>query len=203
MNEPDRVGILGHGSILTVTSYPTRTSPVLRGKWILENLIGAPPPPPPPDVPDLPDASEDGAPATVRARLEAHRANPACASCHQMMDPLGFALESFDAIGRWRTTDNASGAAIDPSGTLPGGTAFDGVAELRMALLDEPWRSEFVGTFAKKLLTYALGRGVESFDQSAIRQIVRDAAADDHRWSAIITGIVKSVPFQMREVEAS
>ena len=176
---------------------------MLRGKWILENLIGAPPPPPPPDVPDLPDASEDGAPATVRARLEAHRANPACASCHQMMDPLGFALESFDAIGRWRTTDNASGAAIDPSGTLPGGTAFDGVAELRMALLDEPWRSEFVGTFAEKLLTYALGRGVESFDQSAIRQIVRDAAADDYRWSAIITGIVKSVPFQMREVDAS
>ena len=203
VNEPDRVGILGHGSILTVTSYPTRTSPVLRGKWILENLIGAPPPPPPPDVPDLPDASEDGAPATVRARLEAHRANPACASCHQMMDPLGFALESFDAIGRWRTTDDASGAAIDPSGTLPNGTAFDGVAELRLALLDEPWRSEFVATFTEKLLTYALGRGVESFDRPAIRQIVRDAAADDYRWSAIITGIVKSVPFQMREVEAS
>ena len=203
VNEPDRMGILGHGSILTVTSYPTRTSPVLRGKWILENLIGAPPPPPPPDVPDLPDTSEDGAPATVRARLEAHRANPACASCHRVMDPLGFALESFDAIGRWRTVDAASGAAIDPSGALPNGAAFGGAADLRTELLGEPWRSELVTTFTEKLLTYALGRGVESFDRPAIRQIVRDAADDDYRWSAIITAIAKSVPFQMREVEAS
>ena len=203
LNDPARVGLLGHASVLTVTSYPTRTSPVLRGKWVLENLLGAPPPPPPPNVPDLPDAAEDGARASVRERMEAHRANPVCASCHKIMDPLGFALENFDAVGRWRTVDAASAAVIDSSGTMPDGTRFDGVAELRTALLEDPWRSEFIGTLTEKLLTYALGRGVESYDMPAIRKIVREAAANDYRWSDILLGIAKSVPFQMREVDAS
>ena len=131
LNDPTRAGLLGHGSILTVTAYPTRTSPVLRGKWVLENLLGTPPPSPPPNVPDLPDQNEDGTPATVRERMEVHRANPVCASCHKVMDPLGFALENFDAIGQWRTTDEASGTVIDSSGAMPSGTAFGGVAEFR------------------------------------------------------------------------
>ena len=194
-----RRGLLGHGSILTVTSLATRTSPVVRGKWVLENLLGAPPPPPPPDVPDLPERAGDGPPASLRARLEAHRANPVCSNCHARMDPLGFALENFDAVGRWRAAD-AAGAPIDPSGVLPDGTAFAGFADLRDILRER--REEFVTTVVEKLLTYALGRGVEHYDRPAIRAIVREAAPHDYRWSALILGVARSLPFQMRRSDS-
>ena len=198
-----RAGLLGHGSILTVTSYPNRTSPVVRGKWLLENLLGAPPPPPPANVPALRENDEGGVPATVRERLEQHRANPVCASCHARMDPLGFALENFDAVGQWRSVDHAAGASIDASGTLPDGRPFATPAEFRAALLSEPWRSEFVATVTERLLTYALGRGLEHYDQPVVRQIIREAAASDTRWSSIILGIVESSPFQMRLTHGS
>jgi hypothetical protein len=193
-----RGGLLGHGSVLTVTSYATRTSPVVRGKWLLENVLGAPPPPPPPDVPNLPDRADDGRPASVRERMEQHRANPACASCHAQMDPLGFALENFDAIGRWRTTGEGDGP-IDAAGALPDGAKFDGPEELRKLLLTR--RDDFVTTVIEKLLTYALGRGVEYYDRPAIRQIARDARAREYRWSSLILEIARSTPFQMRRSE--
>jgi hypothetical protein len=189
-----RAGLLGHGSILTVTSYAHRTSPVVRGKWLLENLLGAPPPPPPANVPALKENNEGGTPASVRERLEEHRKNPVCASCHARMDPLGFALENFDAIGRWRAVDE-SGKPVDASGTLPDGTTFDGPAQFRRALLARS--DEFVGTVIEKLLTYALGRGIEPYDLPAVRTIMRQAKAGDYRWSSLIQGIVASVPFQM------
>jgi hypothetical protein len=188
-----RAGLLGQGSILTVTSYPNRTSPTLRGKWVLENLLGAPPPPPPPNVPSLDEAAPDK-PLTVRARLEQHRKNPVCASCHAPMDPLGMALENFDAIGRWRTTENS--LSIDPSAALPDGARFTGPAGLRTYL--EEREERFAATVAQKLLTYALGRGLEHYDAPAVRKIVRGAASNEYRWSAIIQGIVESLPFQMR-----
>jgi hypothetical protein len=188
-----RRGLLGHGSILTVTSYPHRTSPVVRGKWILENLLGVPPPPPPPDVPELEDSSE-GETLTMRERLAKHRANPSCATCHNLMDPLGFALENYSAVGVWRTIDE-TGAPIDAAGTMPDGTAFASVAEFRSALENSEL---FVLTLTEKLLTYGLGRGVEAYDQPAVRAIVRDAAEHDYRFSALITGVVQSPPFQMR-----
>ncbi len=194
-----RRGLLGQGSILTVTSLATRTSPVVRGKWILENVLGTPPPPPPPDVPELPEREDTGEPASLRARLEAHRANPACSGCHSRMDPLGFALENFDAVGQWRDAD-AGGAPIDTAGVLPDGAAFDGLPALRDILHGR--RDEFVATVTEKLLTYALGRGVEPHDRPAIRAIVREAAADDYRWSSIILGITRSLPFQMRRSES-
>ena len=193
-----RQGLLGHGSILTVTSYATRTSPVLRGKWLLENILGAPPPPPPSDVPDLEEADAAETPRSMRERMEQHRANPVCASCHTRMDPLGFALENFDAIGKWRTTE--AGTPIDASGTLPDGASFDGPAELRSMLAGR--ESEFVTTVTNKLLTYALGRGVEYYDMPAIRAILHEAAPAGYRWSSIILGIVKSTPFQMRRAES-
>ena len=194
-----RLGLLGHGSILAVTSYGNRTSPVLRAKWLLENVLGTPPAPPPPDIPPLPAGGEAGEPRTVRERLAQHRANPACAACHAPMDPLGFALENFDAIGRWRTSD--AGFPVDASAVLADGlTAFDGPGGLRRVLLD---RSEqFVETVAEKLLVYALGRGVEFHDRPVIRGIVRAAAADDHRWSSLVLGIVESAPFRMRRPES-
>ncbi len=190
-----RRGLLGQGGILTLTSYATRTSPVLRGKWILENLLASPPPPPPPDIPALAEKTDDGAALSMRAAMERHRANPACASCHAQMDPLGFALEHFDAVGRWRTRSE-SNDAIDASGVLPDGTSFDGPDGMRQALLREPKR--FVATVTEKLLTYALGRNVESYDMPAVRAIVRDAARNDYRFSSIVLGIVRSTPFQMR-----
>jgi hypothetical protein len=193
-----RAGLLGHGSILTVTSYPNRTSPVVRGKWLLENLLGAAPPPPPPNVPALRENGEGEKPTTVRARLEAHRRNPVCASCHAQMDPLGFALENFDAVGKWRTEDAEAKTAIDASGTLPDGTKFNGPVEFRKALLNR--RVDFVTNLAEKLLTYALGRGLEYYDMPVVRQIMRDAAAKEYRWSALVLGIVTSQPFQMRQV---
>ena len=191
----ERRGLLGHGGILTLTSYATRTSPVLRGKWILENLLSSPPPPPPPDIPALDETSEEGVALSMRAAMEQHRANPACASCHSQMDPLGFALENFDAVGRWRDRSE-SNEPIDASGVLPDGTNFVGPDEMRAALLREPKR--FVGTVTEKLLTYALGRNLESYDMPAVRAIVRRAAENDYRFSSVVLGIVSSTPFKMR-----
>ena len=198
-----RAGLLGHGSLLTVTSYPHRTSPVVRGKWLLENLLGAPPPPPPPDVPGFPESGADGRPATVRERLEAHRANPVCASCHAPMDPLGFALENFNAVGQWREVDGEANAPIESYGTLPNGDQFGGVAEFRAALLREPWAGQYVANLASKLLTYALGRGVEYYDRPAVRRIVREAQASGYTWSSVIRGVIRSDPFLMRMPRAA
>jgi hypothetical protein len=198
LSREERKGLLGKGSILTATSYANRTSPVLRGKWVLENILGTPPPPPPPDVPGLGEATrEDGKTLTMRERMEDHRANPACAVCHNQMDPLGFALENFDAIGGWRTTE--AGSPIDSSGVLPNGTQFNGAPGLRKVLLGR--HEEFARTVTEKLLTYALGRGTEYYDAPAIRIIMREAAISDYRWSSLIAGIVKSTPFQMRRSE--
>ncbi len=193
--DTERRGLLGQGGILTLTSYATRTSPVLRGKWILENLLASPPPAPPPDVPALEETADDGAALSMRAAMERHRANPACASCHAQMDPLGFALENFDAVGRWRTRGE-SNEPINATGVLPDGTPFEGPDEMRQALLRDPER--FIATVTEKLMTYALGRNLESYDMPAVRAIVRDAAAQDYRFSSIVIGIIQSTPFQMR-----
>jgi hypothetical protein len=190
-----RGGLLGHGSILTVTSYGNRTSPVLRGKWILENLLGSAPPPPPPDVPPLKETDDGSRPLSMRERMAQHRANPACSGCHNLMDPVGLSTENFDAVGRWRSRSE-DGSAVDASGTLPDGTAFQGVAGLRQALTKRP--ELFVSTLSEKLLTYALGRGLEHYDAPAVRAIVRDARKDDYRFSSIIAGIINSTPFRMR-----
>jgi hypothetical protein len=192
----NRGGLLRHGSILTVTSYATRTSPVIRGKWILENFLGTPPPPPPPNVPVLEDTMVLAS-LPMRERLQQHRVNPVCASCHNSIDPSGFALENFDAVGRWR--DFQDGARIDVSGGLPDGSTCTGVAGLEKALLERP--ELFVTTLSEKLLTFALGRGIEYYDAPAVRKIVRDAQAENFRFSSLILGIVKSVPFQMRKPE--
>ena len=194
-----RRGLLGHASILAVTSYPNRTSPVLRGKWVLENLLGTPPALPPPDVPALEETTGSGEALSIREATERHRANPACASCHRLMDPPGFALEQFDAVGRFRTR-TAANTPIDASGELPDGTRFDGAAGLRAALVRDPER--FAGTLTEKLLTYALGRGLEHYDAPAVRAIVRAAARDGYRFSSLIVGIVESAPFRMRRAES-
>lgn len=190
-----RRGLLGHGSILAVTSYPDRTSPVIRGQWILQNLLGTPPPAPPPDVPGLVETDGQGTKLTMRERLAAHRANPTCASCHAVMDPLGFSLENFDAIGRWRDLEAETGAPIDARGALPDGTEYDGVEGLRAALKSS---DVFFTTMTEKLMTYALGRGVEPYDMPTVRRIVDRAKASDYRFSAFILGIVESPAFQMR-----
>ncbi len=189
-----RGGLLGQGSILTVTSYPDRTSPVIRGKWILTNIVGSPPPPPPPNVPPLKDNGSAGKVLTMRERMAEHRANPPCAGCHKLMDPVGFSLENFDAVGRWRTKDE--GTPVDASGNLPDGIQFAAASGLRQALLSRP--ELFVTTMTEKLLTYALGRGPEYYDAAAVRKIVRDASSNDDRFSSLILGIVKSTPFEMR-----
>ncbi|HEY1342688.1 MAG TPA: DUF1592 domain-containing protein [Bryobacteraceae bacterium] len=195
VTDVNRAGLLGQGSILAVTSYPNRTSPVQRGKWVLENLIGSPPPPPPTTVPELKDHGEGGRLLTMREQMEQHRNNPACSGCHARMDPIGFALENYDAIGRWREKD--AGSPIDASGALPGGAKFEGPAGLTR-LLQTTYRDDFVRTVTEKLMTYALGRGLEYYDQPAVRAVMRQAARDDYRMSALIAAIVESVPFQDR-----
>jgi hypothetical protein len=192
--DTNRRGLLGQGSVLTVTSYPNRTSVVQRGKWILENLLGTPPPPPPPDVPEL-KAAVNGKALSMREQMQVHRSNAVCAACHARMDPIGFALENYDAVGRWRSED--AGAPIDASGKLPDGTTFEGPAGLSQLLLTK-YKDDFVRTATEKLLTYALGRGVEYFDSPTIRSIDRDAARDNYRVSSLILAIVKSTPFRMR-----
>jgi hypothetical protein len=194
-----RGGLLGQGSILTVTSYANRTSPVLRGKWILENILGTPPPPPPPNVPPLSDGSAGGRALSMRERMVQHRANAACSGCHQLMDPAGLSMEHFDAIGRWRTHTEA-GTAVDASGSLPDGSTFDGMAGLRSALLKRP--ELFVSTVTERLLTYALGRGLDYYDAPAVRAIAQDARGKDYRFSSLVLGVVNSRPFQMRMASA-
>jgi hypothetical protein len=194
ITDETRRGLLGQGSILTITSYPNRTSPVQRGKWVLTNILGTPPTPPPPNVPELKENGENAAPKSLRERMEAHRADAVCAGCHKVMDPIGFSLENFDAIGRWRTADD--GARIDPSGTLFTGARIDGPAALRNMLTARP--ETFVGVMTEKLLTYALGRGVEYYDMPTVRKVVRDAGSQDFRFSTLIMGIVKSTPFEMK-----
>jgi mono/diheme cytochrome c family protein len=195
-NHNERGGLLAHGSILTTTSYPERTSPVLRGKWLLNNIFGLPAPPPPPGVDtNLAETKPGAAPLSIRERLAQHRKDPGCASCHSVIDPLGFALENFDAIGGWRTIDE-SGKPVDASGSTMSGAKMEGLSGLRALLLEQP--DQFPRTVTEKLLTYALGRRLDYYDRPAVRQIVRDAAASDFRWSSLILGIVKSPPFLMR-----
>jgi hypothetical protein len=201
VNDGIRGGLLGQGSILTATSYPNRTSPVLRGKWILETILGSPPPPPPPNVPALPEAGEGHKVLSVRERLSEHRANPACASCHVRMDPLGFALENFDATGRWRTVETNGPAdllpqPIDAEGQLPDGTKFDGVIGLRQILNERS--DQFVYTMTENLLTFALGRGADWYDAPVVRDALRAARKDDYHFDTLVTAIVSSRPFQMR-----
>jgi hypothetical protein len=191
----ERRGLLGQGSILTVTAYPHRTSPVVRGKWVLENLLGTPPPPPPPNVPPLVEPQPGSRTPSMRERMASHRSNPVCASCHAVMDPPGLSLEQFDAIGRWRALDE-SYEPIDVSGVLPDGTKYDGAAGLRRVLVERA--DQFVRTLTEKLLTYALGRGVEAADAAAVRSILRSAARDDYRLTSLVEALVESPPFQMR-----
>ena len=195
LRDSRRGGLLGQASILTVTSYPNRTSVTVRGKWILENLFSMPPPPQPPDVPELEEANHDGKRLTLREAMSLHSKNPTCASCHVRMDPIGFALENYDAIGRWRTED--AGAPIDASGELPGGVTFNGPGELKQVLARD-FGDAFVATVAEKLLAYALGRGVEYYDKATVRSIVRQAARNEYRLADLIVTIVQSTPFQMR-----
>jgi hypothetical protein len=197
LTDPKRHGLLGQASILTVTSYPNRTAPTIRGKWVLEQILGTPPPPPPPNVPSLKDDATTKN-LTMRQRMEMHRSNPTCAACHKMMDPLGFSLENFDGLGQWRHSTGAGSGPIDSSGVLPDGTMFDGPTGLREVLMSK--RDMFVETFTERLMTYALGRGVEEYDHPALRKITREAASENQRWSSIILGIVNSAPFQMRRV---
>jgi hypothetical protein len=192
----ERGGLFGHGSLMMVTSYPNRTSPVLRGKFVLENLLGGPPPEPPPNVPAL-ETSRDGTLLTMREAMAMHRENPACRVCHAAMDPIGFSLENYDAVGKWRT--QFAGQPIDASGLLPDGNTFDGPDGLRELLLERP--DDFVGTITEKLMRFALGRSLEYYDMPEVRGIVRAAAEDDYRWSSVILGVIKSAPFQMRRTE--
>jgi hypothetical protein len=190
-----RGGLLGQGSVLTLTSYPTRTSPVLRGKYVLDNLLASPPPPPPPDVPSLQtEPPAEQATLTLREAMAAHRADPECASCHAEMDPIGFAFEHFDAVGRWRDTDG--GLPIEAASRLPDGTEIDGIAGVKRMLLESPER--FVSAVTEKLLMYALGRNIQYYDRPAVRAIVRDAAAENYEFAALVRGVVKSVPFRHR-----
>ncbi|HJT86998.1 MAG TPA: DUF1588 domain-containing protein, partial [Bryobacteraceae bacterium] len=189
-----RRGLLGQGSILALTSHAERTSPVVRGKWILENILGIAVPPPPPDVPPLKEAAAGQKPRSMREQMIEHRANAVCASCHKIMDPIGFALENFDAVGAWRATE--AGAPIDASGVLADGTKVNGVVSLRQALLSRP--EVFINTLTEKLLTYALGRGLDYRDMPAVRAIVRNAAKDNYRFSSLILGVAESIPFRMR-----
>jgi hypothetical protein len=199
LTDPNRRGLLGHGSVLSLTSVATRTSPVLRGKYILATFLNTPPPPPPPDVPTLEESNKGAgtgtAPRTVRQQIERHRSNPTCASCHRVIDPVGFALENFNPVGQWRNA-GADGAPIDAAGTLADGAKVDGPAALRESIVSRP--DAFVTILTERMLTYALGRGVEPVDMPVVRRIVKKAAQNDYRFASIIMGIVDSAPFQMR-----
>jgi len=195
VSDSKRGGLLRQGSILTVTSYATRTSPVLRGKWVLENLLGVPPPPPLPNVPALKDNTV-AANLTVRERLAEHRANPVCRSCHSLIDPVGFSLENFDAIGRWREVEE--GKRVDATGGLLNGSPCEGVSGLEQAIRKRP--DLFVRTLTENLLMFGLGRVIDEHDGPAVRSVVRQAKADDYRFSSFVVGIVSSVPFRMRRV---
>jgi uncharacterized protein DUF1592/uncharacterized protein DUF1588/uncharacterized protein DUF1585/uncharacterized protein DUF1595 len=192
--DDNRRGLLGQGSVLAVTSYPNRTSPVLRGKYILENILGTPPPSPPANVPPLKETGEGGKALSLKALMEQHRANPACATCHRVMDPLGFSLENFDATGKWRAKEVAG--VVDASGKLADGTPVDGPVALRKAILRHP--EQFVRTMTEKMLTYGLGRGLEYYDMPVVRSIAHEAGGQNYRFSSIVLGIVKSAPFQMK-----
>ncbi len=198
LTDKTRGGILTHASILTVTSNPTRTSPVKRGKWVLEQILGTPPPPAPPGVPELADDKHGPLTGTLRQRLEQHRSNPACASCHQRMDPIGFGLENFDAVGAWRKTDGD--APIDASGVLPDGKKFNGPAQLRAIMLEK--KPQFVRTFSERLLTYALGRGIESYDKCNLDEIAQGVAKNGYKFSSVVSHIVQSDPFRKRRGDA-
>ncbi|MDQ3624444.1 MAG: DUF1588 domain-containing protein, partial [Verrucomicrobiota bacterium] len=191
--ESARGGVLTQGSVLLSTSTPTRTSPVIRGKWILEQILGSPPPPPPPDVPPLPEEKNADQSAPLRVRLEQHRSKAECAGCHSKMDPLGFALENFDAVGRWRTMDGKF--PIDPSGKLNSGETFSGPAELKKILKN----AQFIHSLSEKMMVYALGRGLEHYDKCAVDTVVASMAKNENRFSALITGIVTSEPFLKRK----
>ena len=197
LSNPDqRGGLLGNGALLATTSYPDRTSPVLRGKWLLDNIFGVTVPPPPANVDTtLPETEPGALPPSIRERLAQHRKNPACANCHSVIDPMGFTLENFDVIGGWRTVDE-SGTPVDASGITAGGEKVEGLSGLRALLLERP--EQFPRTLTEKLMSYALGRRLEYYDQPAVRGIVRDAAAQNYRWSSLILGIVKSPAFLMR-----
>ena len=197
-DNPQRGGLLGQGSVLMLTSHTTKTSPVLRGTWVLDRLLNSPPPPPPANVPALVEKSDDGHQLTARQQVERHRADPACSSCHARIDPLGFALENYDVIGRWRTEE--AGEAIDPSAELPSGETLTGPAGLRALLLEEPER--FARTAVERLMTYALGRELDARDQPTVRRVLRDTAADGYRFNDLILGVARSVPFQMRQAPA-
>jgi hypothetical protein len=199
-NQDQRGGLLAQGAVLATTSYPDRTSPVLRGKWLLNNIFDLPIPPPPPGVDTNLETKPGTIPVTMRERLAQHRKEASCNGCHSAIDPLGFALENFDAIGGWRTIDEA-GKPVDASGTTAGGAKIDGLQGLRALLLEQP--DQFPRTVAEKLLAYALGRRLEYYDQPAVRNIVRDAAAHDYRWSSIVLGIVESPGFLMRASHAA
>ena len=201
LNDTARHGLLGKGAILMATAYPNRTSPVLRGAWILDRVLGAPSPEPPPDVEPLPENSRGQPAQTLRERLEQHRANPTCFACHGVMDPLGLALENFSAVGQFRTNDPETRTPIDTSGLLPDGTPIGGPEDLRRALVARPER--FVQAFTENLLTYALGRGIDYRDMPTVREIVRRAESDDSRFEAIVLGIVSSDAFRKREAAAS
>lgn len=192
----ERGGLLGHGGLMMVTSYPNRTSPVLRGKFVLENLLGGPPPEPPPNVPAL-ETSSDGRVLTMREAMAMHRENPACRVCHAAMDPIGFSLENYDAVGKWRR--EFAGQPVDASGILPDGKTFNGPDGLRGLLLERP--DDLVGTITEKLMRYALGRGLEYYDMPEVRAVVRTASEDDYSWSSVILGVIESTPFQMRRTE--
>jgi hypothetical protein len=198
LTDQNRWGLLGKGGVLLATSYANRTAPVIRGAWILENILGTPPAAPPPDVEAFPENRDGEKAKTIRAIMEQHRAKPTCNACHGVMDPLGFALENFDAIGEWRAQDRWAGTPIESSSELVDGTKISGPADLRTALLRRG--PQFVQTLTEKMMTYALGRSVEYYDMPTVRQIVRDAARDNYRFSSLVMGVVKSAPFQMRKV---
>jgi hypothetical protein len=199
LTDPNRYGLLGKGAVLMVTAYPNRTSPVLRGSYILENITGTPPSPPPPNVEAFKENKEGEKPKTVREIMETHRANPTCNACHGVMDPLGFSLENFDTIGAYRSIDRNTHTKIDTSGKLVDGTAVNGPSDLRNALLKRP--EQFAQTFTEKMMTYALGRGIEYYDMPSVRKIVKDAKRDNYRFSSIVMGIVNAPAFQSSTVE--